>query len=422
MNVLLVDDQRAIVDSLKKGIRWERLETSQIFTACSAKEAKLILRNFPVDILVTDIEMPEEDGLSLGRWAKSEFPQLECIFLTSHAEFEYAKEAIRMGGFDYILQPARFEDVERVIARAIAKVEEHMKVANVMKSRNMVLKQRNAMLEMISGKLVQGKDEEADQIFNSACEMFAAEYKSAVFFPLLIQLERWNRITNVWEEALVEMVFCNIMEEIFVTQKGRASISALTENRYWMVLVMEREERLEELIYDDMELFFHFVNANLDFKISVYPGGVQEEPFHQTYKRLCRMADLNREHKSVICWDSQESDGRLEEKEEDPVEKAIAYVKKNLSKNISRTEVSREVYLNEEYFSKLFRQKTGATFRDYVLMEKMKEAQKLLRQSKFSVGIIASKVGYDNFSHFCKMFRKITNQTPQEYRKEHQKQ
>ena len=134
------------------------------------------------------------------------------------------------------------------------------------------------------------------------------------------------------------------------------------------------------------------------------------------------MADLNREHKSVICWDSQESDERLEEKEEDPVEKAIAYVKKNLSKNISRTEVSREVYLNEEYFSKLFRQKTGATFRDYVLMEKMKEAQKLLRQSKFSVGIIASKVGYDNFSHFCKMFRKITNQTPQEYRKEHQKQ
>ena len=65
MNVLLVDDQRAVVESLKKGICWEHLEVEQVFTTSSAKEAKLILRNFPVDILVTDIEMPEEDDL---RW------------------------------------------------------------------------------------------------------------------------------------------------------------------------------------------------------------------------------------------------------------------------------------------------------------------------------------------------------------------
>lgn len=132
------------------------------------------------------------------------------------------------------------------------------------------------------------------------------------------------------------------------------------------------------------------------------------------------MADLNREHKSYICWEAPEEDD-CAEKEEDPIERAIAYVKKNLSKNISRTEVAREVYLNEEYFSRLFRQKTGATFKDYILMEKMNEAKKLLRQSRLSVGIIASKVGYDNFSHFSKMFKKITDQTPQEYRKEHQK-
>jgi len=225
----------------------------------------------------------------------------------------------------------------------------------------------------------------------------------------------------MWEEKLVEMAFCNIMEEIFAARKGKASICSLMENRYWMVVVMERTEQLEELIYDNIELFFHFVNANLDFKISIYLGGLQEEPFHQTYKRLCKTADQNKEHKSIICREAPESDDRFEEKGEDPIEKAIAFVKKNLNKNISRTEVSREVYLNEEYFSKLFRQRTGATFRDYVLMEKMKEAQKLLRQSKFSVGIIASKVGYDNFSHFCKMFKKVTNQTPQEYRKEHQK-
>lgn len=45
MNVCLVDDQRAVVDSLKNGIRWEKLPVDKVYTACSAKEAKLILKN-----------------------------------------------------------------------------------------------------------------------------------------------------------------------------------------------------------------------------------------------------------------------------------------------------------------------------------------------------------------------------------------
>lgn len=421
MNVLLVDDQKAIVDSLKRGIRWERLDVSQVFTACSAKEAKLILRNFVIDVLVTDIEMPEEDGLSLCRWAREEFPQMECIFLTSHAEFEYAKEAIHMGGFDYILQPARYEDVERTIAKAIAKVERHLKMVNVMRNQKMVLKQRNAILEAIFSKLGQKKYEDADQIYRSAREMFETEYKDAVFFPMLIQVERWNRITNIWEEKLVEMALCNVMEEIFASLNGEAGICALPESRYWVMLIMERRENLEELLRENLELFFSFVNDNLDFKISLYPGGMTEEDFHQVYGKLVKAADRNRDHKAVICWETPEEESDPADHGGDPVERAITYVRRNLSKNISRAEVAHEVYLNEEYFSRLFRQKTGATFRDYVLMEKMNEAKRLLSHSRLSVGIIASKVGYDNFSHFSKMFKKITDRTPQEYRKEHQK-
>lgn len=420
MNVLMVDDQKAVVESLRKGIRWDELGIAQVFTTCSVKEAKLILKNFPVDVLVTDIEMPEEDGLSLGRFAKKELPLLECIFLTSHAEFGYAKEAIQMGGFDYILQPARYEDVEQSIAKAIARVEERLKMANVMKNQKMVMKQRNALLEMAFLKLSQEKYEEADQMVINARQMLEVEYKDAYFFPLLIQLERWNKITNVWGKQLVEMALCNVMEEIFAPQNGQAGISALIENRYWMVLIMERMDRIEDLIRENVEVFFHFVNSNLDFKISIYPGEMQEK-FHLTYLKLLRMAEQNREQKAFICWETSEEETGIKEKGEDPIEKAIIYIKRNLSKNISRTEVAREVYLNEEYFSRLFRQKTGATFKDYVLMVKMQEAKKLLRQSKFSVGIIASKVGYDNFSHFSKMFKKITDKTPQEYRKEYRK-
>ena len=52
MNVLIVDDQKAIVESLREGIRWEELGVEKVYTACSAREAKLVLVNFPVDVML----------------------------------------------------------------------------------------------------------------------------------------------------------------------------------------------------------------------------------------------------------------------------------------------------------------------------------------------------------------------------------
>ena len=130
---------------------------------------------------------------------------------------------------------------------------------------------------------------------------------------------------------------------------------------------------------------------------------------------MTERAESNQEHKKGVYLDTLQ---KFTQKKEDPIERAIAFIQQNLNKSLSRAEVAEYVHLNEEYFSRLFRAETGATFKEYLLDEKMKEAKRLLVRSRLSVSIIASKVGYDNFSHFSKMFKKITGQTPQEYRKE----
>ena len=70
MRLLLVDDQREITESLRKSIDWAKIGIDEVCTAVSAKEAKLIMVNVEIDILLTDIEMPGEDGISFCRWAK----------------------------------------------------------------------------------------------------------------------------------------------------------------------------------------------------------------------------------------------------------------------------------------------------------------------------------------------------------------
>ena len=66
----------------------------EVFIADSAAVARKILEANKVDIMLTDIEMPGEDGISLQKWQAVHYPQVCCIFLTSHADFSYAKEAI----------------------------------------------------------------------------------------------------------------------------------------------------------------------------------------------------------------------------------------------------------------------------------------------------------------------------------------
>ena len=105
----------------------------------------------------------------------------------------------------------------------------------------------------------------------------------------------------------------------------------------------------------------------------------------------------------------------------DIVRRAKTYIAHNLSRNVTRADVAAEVHLNEEYFSRLFSRQTGFTFKDYLLGEKMREARKLLETSSLPVSIVASKVGYDNFSHFSQIFKKLVGESPQEYRRNHKK-
>ena len=117
MNILLVDDQPSVLSSLKSGLNWSALLVHNVYTALNASEAREIILSHPIDILLTDIEMPKESGLSLLRWCRENHYQFECIFLTSHADFFYAQEAIQLESFDYILQPARYEDIESAIKK-----------------------------------------------------------------------------------------------------------------------------------------------------------------------------------------------------------------------------------------------------------------------------------------------------------------
>lgn len=122
MNILIVDDQASVLQGLVNGVHFAQLGFTCVETATSAGEALKILEQKPIQILVTDIEMPGKNGLELNSIVKEKYPDVLRIVLTSHAVFSYAQTSVKLGCFDYIVQPAPFEDIEASLRRAMEAV------------------------------------------------------------------------------------------------------------------------------------------------------------------------------------------------------------------------------------------------------------------------------------------------------------
>ena len=105
-----------------------------------------------------------------------------------------------------------------------------------------------------------------------------------------------------------------------------------------------------------------------------------------------------------------------ERRQEDAVEQVITYIESHLSEDLSRKILAGQVYLSEDYLSKLFVKEKGMPLNNYVAMSRINRAKILLRGSDLPVSKVALKVGYTNFSYFSKTFKDFTGSTPNEYR------
>lgn len=124
MKLLLVDDEIITIRGILKGVDWERLPFEKVLTATGAAEAKELMTREKAEILLCDIEMPGESGLKLLEWIREQNMQTECIFLTCHEEFDFAREAMRLKGMDYLLKPIPYDELTDVLIKAAETVRE----------------------------------------------------------------------------------------------------------------------------------------------------------------------------------------------------------------------------------------------------------------------------------------------------------
>ncbi len=99
------------------------------------------------------------------------------------------------------------------------------------------------------------------------------------------------------------------------------------------------------------------------------------------------------------------------------IHKALAYIADHYQEKVYLTEVARHIGYSSSYFSRLFKEITGKRFSDYLLCYRTERAKKLMDNYQLTLGEIAVKVGFEDFSYFSHVFHKVVGETPSHYRR-----
>lgn len=124
MKVLIVDDDMATVAVIRDTVPWERLGVGPVFTAGNVRAAKAVLTAEAVDIIISDIEMPQGSGIELLRWFREAGLAGEFLLLTCHESFDYATHAVKLQAAEYLLKPFDAVVLEAALKKIILKIRE----------------------------------------------------------------------------------------------------------------------------------------------------------------------------------------------------------------------------------------------------------------------------------------------------------
>ena len=124
LKVFLVEDEFVVREGIKNNIDWSGHGYDFCGEAGDGEVAYSMIQKEKPDIVITDIKMPFMDGITLSRMIKSEFPWIEIIILTGYEDFQFAREAIKIGVSCYLLKPVNGEALMKEVDALSEKIRE----------------------------------------------------------------------------------------------------------------------------------------------------------------------------------------------------------------------------------------------------------------------------------------------------------
>lgn len=524
MNILLVDDDQYLLDTIRMMVNWEAVGIDGVYSAGLVSTAKKIICSEPIDLMLCDIEMAKENGLELIAWCREQTFDIGVVILSSYARFDYAQKAIQLDSNDYLVKPVSYP----VLEHTLTKLVEEVKQKRAQKDAIAAGRKTQVMLTKLYWKWFleqRHPDKSFEDGWNQWLEMLEShpdnryrllmldnpEYQNELeaekrgmedftIRDMLTRLEECYpyRLMSVFRAGDRDMEHhiavikepdtcgsirsyaCDIVKsmgcmlekhcrcyvgEILplrqlpenLRQIYRMVADTIAENNriYFLESYIWKQTPYSEPAFQEWKLMILNGNGSQATEaIDDYLDGqvegqglnskvVQQFLLNFQYmiyeimkerQMLVRYIDdeLNRDTFSTRPFYSITSLKkyinrimslvcgliRPEEENGSEIRTVLAYIDAHLGEELNRDTFANVVYLNPNYMARLFKKEMGISLGNYLMQQRVERAKYLLAHTKIPINMISTQVGYDNFSYFSKVFRRIAGCSPNEYRKQ----
>lgn len=353
MNILLVDDEILAIQYIAALVDWASLGHSIAAISHSVAEAKEILSSQPIDLVIFDVYMPEENGVALSSWISTHHPDVGMLALSSHDTYDYVREILRNGAFDYILK-------HRLNGTLLASTLEAIEASLIRCSSSRL----SIEIERTMG------DQKGERRHHR----------------LALSLDEQRQVTSCVERGDGEG-FKTIIRTILGSEQVDSQVSKFMIGKEIFDLLAAWAERYQ--------ITFHQGGAMERIgQLALEDGEVLASYLGDLYEELLGLRDGMRLSPFVQL--------------------ALSYIDRLYAMNISLTRCAKSIGVNASYLSRIFHDEMKVTFSRYLGQVRINCAKKKILKG-LPLKQVATECGFKNYNYFFKVFKDYEGITPLGY-------
>ena len=453
-NVLLVDDEIAVTNSLMHMFEWKAMGLQVVGVAPNGEKALEIISEKKVDIVITDICMTGMDGMSLCKQIYNMDKNIQIIIISGFANFSYAQQAIIYETIGYCLKPLDYDELKQYLNRAI----------HYLNGKN----NKTDTDELLS--VLYASDDEVEIQDNLESFGFSADkyYVGASVGENPLSLDKKDGLTirlghncygylvlapfveekiNEWFRINAWNGFSYATEAVEIMKLGSA-LSCHREFAYEFFfdpehcIVKDREKKsphilreinraatgnkvlLNKLLAELKETAVGTFTINWAWNLyniiiasdvveidNVIDGIFTAEHLVYKFTTFSNMID-------IICQRLQNCSSK---KDQDALSnrnflKVLRCIDENLTGDCSLSNIAEKMNMNSNYLGQVFKREMGKTYTTYITELRIEKAKQMIDAGNLSLSEISDELQFSDYFYFLKTFKRITGVTPKQYR------
>ena len=352
---MIVDDIEVLRRDVKRLKLWG--ETSGFIITEEAKDGQDAVNKLEagsIDLVITDIKMPNMDGIELLRNISEKKLCPYTVLLSDYTEYGYARQGFMYGAFDYIAKPVEERDLLKLLLRIRKQLDEKIQQDERVQALQGIADE--ALFIAADTKqvvmLIQNGDPKAASFASDLIENIGSHFNSD-------QPKTLHALQNAMNEIIAGTLRAHEWIEQFLDVEALKAVDYLN---------CKDQEEMKALAIDVLEKLITVVSRFMD----------------------C--------HNNKI------------------VDQVCEYTLRHIDEELSVKTLSNKLFVNKSYLSEVFKQQFGMTLLEYITMVKMERAKKLLHEGNLKNYEIAETLGFKDNEYFSRLFKKYTGRLPKDYK------